>query len=330
MSDFHKVKDFFSNLNFDIDIEKYQNQNGHLCTVVVKINKEKVYVDIRHEIRPNHTYPYINLSKNYSPLLVASDYITPNAKEFLKQNKINYIDSFGNVFLNLKNLKIYVEQGNAKPVYNKYSDVFTQAGGQILFHLLQDPGKINDTYRHLAEISNVSLGSVSKTINGLLNEGFAVKWSSDKKYQLVRREELLEKWVSLLNEKILPAYRIGTYSFSKNRFEIIETDPEFETLWGSESGAAMLTSHLNPEKYSLFTNRPKQDLIKNYRLIPKEDGEITIYRPFWKQGSCCKGHEDSHVIAHPLLIYAELLYSKNDRNLETVKIIFDEYIKPNL
>lgn len=330
MSDFHKVKYIFSNLNFEVEVEKHQSQIGHFCTIIVNINKEKVFVHIRPEIRPNHTFPYIDLSKKNSPLLIAADYITPSSKEFLKQNKINYIDSFGNTFLDLKNLKIYVEKGNAKPIYNKYSDVFTQAGGQILFHLLQDPEKINATYRHLADISNVSLGSVSKTINGLLNEGFAVKWNSDKKYQLVRREELLEKWITLFNEKILPAHKVGAYSFSKNRFEIKENDPDFETRWGGESGATMLTSYLNPEKYTLFTNRPKHDLIKNYKLVPKDDGEIIVYKPFWKQGSCCKKHEYRGITAHPLLIYAELIYSNNDRNLETAKIIFDEYIKPDL
>jgi len=134
----------------------------------------------------------------------------------------------------------------------------------------------------------------------------------------------------ILNEKILPTYKIGTYSFSKNRFEIKEKSPEFETRWGGESGAALLTNYLNPEKYTLFTNRPKQDLIKDYRLIPNEDGEIIVYSPFWKQGSCNDEYQDSDIAAHPLLIYAELLYSNSDRNLETAKIIFDEYIEPNL
>jgi len=330
MIEFQKIKDFFEKLEFDVDIEKLQNQKELLCDIIININKEKVYAEVRTEIRPNNTFPFIRLSKEYKPLLIVADYITPNAKAFLKQNKINYIDSFGNAFLNLKHLKIFVEQGNSKPVYNKYSEVFTRAGGQILFHLLQNPELINANYEQLASISQVSLGSVSKTINGLLKEAFAVKWDSDKKYQLVRREELLEKWITLLNEKILPTYRIGTYSFSKNRFEIKEKNPEFETRWGGESGAAILTNYLNPEKYTLFTNRPKQDLIKDYRLIPKEDGDIIVYSPFWKQGSCNDEYQDSDVAAHPLLIYAELLYSNSDRNLETAKIIFDEYIEPNL
>jgi hypothetical protein len=327
MVELQKIKDFFQNLDFEVKIDKFIVQEA-LSDITFKLNDELIYADIRREVRPNHLP--IFLGREEDPLLVAADYITPKSKETLKSNGINYIDSFGNAYLNLNHLKIYIEKNNAKPVYNVYSEVFTRAGGQILFHFLQKPELINANYEHLAEISCVSLGSVSKTIKGLLKEGFAVKWDREKKYQLIKLEELLEKWIALLNEKILPANYIGQYTFTKNRFEIIEPNPEFETRWGGESGAAMLTDYLRPEKYTLFTNRPKQDLVKNYRLLPQEGGEISAYTPFWKLGSCISNYQDNNVVAHPLLIYAELIYSGNDRNIETARIIFDEYIKPNL
>ncbi|AZQ59325.1 hypothetical protein EJ994_11090 [Maribacter sp. MJ134] len=323
------LNEFFDELDFATEV-RYVNLDVKSEEKIYTINGESVFVEFKNEVRPHNISLFEKTRSKELPVLVASKYITPKAKEALKARNINYIDSFGNAFLNLDNLKLYIEKNNGKPVHNQYSDVFTQSGGQILFHLLQNPELINATYRHLAEISKVSLGSVSKMINGLLDEDFAVKWDNEKKYQLVRMEELLEKWIDVLNQKILPVYKLGKYSFSKNRFEIKENSPEFETRWGGESGAAMLTNYLKPEKYTLFTNRPKQDLIKNYRLLPQEDGEISVYHPFWKLGSCDHDYEDSNVVAHPLLIYAELIYSGNDRNIETAKIIFDEYIKPNL
>lgn len=323
------LKEFFDKLDFVTEVH-YKNLDVKSEEKIYTINGESVLVAFKNEVRPHNIFLFEKTRSKELSVLVASKYITPKAKKALKAKNINYIDSFGNAFLNLDNLKLYIEKNNGKPVYNQYSEVFTQSGGQILFHLLQNPELINATYRQLADISKVSLGSVSKMVNGLLNEVFAVKNDTEKRYQLVRLEELLEKWIDVLNQKVLPAYKLGNYTFSKNRFEIIESDPEFETRWGGESGAAMLTNYLRPEKYTLFTNRPKQDLIKNYRLLPKEDGEINVYHPFWKLGSCSSDYEDSNVVAHPLLIYAELIYSGNDRNIETAKIIFDEYIKPNL
>ncbi len=328
--EFFKIKEFFDNLEFRITLTQLKHIEG-LVDIVLKLNEEKIYTRVKTDTRPQHIPIFESIAKDCYPFLVASDYITPKAKELLKSKGINYIDRYGNAFLNLKNLKIYVEQGNAKPIYKTHSEVFTQAGGQIIFQLLQNSENINLTQRKLAEISNVSLGSVSKTINGLFNEGYTVKWNSDKKYQLVRREELLNKWVTLVNEKILPAYEIGRFSFGKSgQFLIKDTDDNFETKWGTEAGAAMLTNYLNPEKYSLFTNRPKIDLIKEFRLIPAQDGEITVYQIFWKPRSSNFNSEDARVTAHPLLIYAELMYSGNDRNIETAQMICDEYIKPNL
>ncbi len=67
-----------------------------------------------------------------------------------------------------------------------------------------------------------------------------------------------------------------------------------------------------------------------FKLIPDEKGNISAYKSFWKPQSINLDHKYARKAAHPLLIYAELIYSGNDRNIETAKIIFDEYIKPNL
>lgn len=327
---YFKIADFFANIDFDIQLEKLIISNS-LSDMQLKINDEIIYADVRKEVRPQHISMFEFKTKKEKPFLVAADYITPNAKKLLKGKGINYIDGFGNASIKLDNLKVYVEQGNAKPIYNPYSEVFTQAGGQVLFQLLQHPKNINLTQRKLAEISRVSLGSVSKTIKGLFKEGFTVEWKSDKKFQLVKKEELLDKWVILVNEKILPHYKIGRFSFgSKEKFVRKEEDTSHETIWGGESGAKMLTGYLNPEQFSLFTTRSKKYIMTNYRLVPNDSGEITVYQLFWQPGSSNFQCKNGSIIAHPLLIYAELMYSGNERNIETAQIIYNEYIKTNI
>jgi hypothetical protein len=65
-------------------------------------------------------------------------------------------------------------------------------------------------------------------------------------------------------------------------------------------------------------------MITEAGLLPDANGSITVYKPFWKQ------EENISNTVPPLLMYAQLMYDGNDRNLETAKMIFDEYIKPNL
>lgn len=330
MEAYIKSKEFLDALDLNLIIKEHDKDND-LGEAQFTINGEIIAAITKKDTRPQHIPLIERLADKFKNFLLVSDYITPNAKQQLKTQNINYVDSFGNAFLNMENTKIYIEKGNGKPILSEYSKVLTQTGGQILFQLLKDPEKVNETYRNLADLSLVSLGSVSKFMNGLQDEGYIVQWKNDKKYQLIKREELLEKWIIILNEKILPAYKIGNYSFgNRGRFEIKETEQGFETRWGGEAGAAMITNYLNPIKYSLFTNRPKIDLVKSFRLIPDNQGEIMIYNLFWKKGACNGDYDYNDVAAHPLLIYAELMYSGNERNIETAQILYNEYIAPRL
>lgn len=330
MIELQKIKDLFENLEFEVKIEKFIDPKAE-SDVTFKVNGDTVFADLRNEVRPNHVPIFLN--RRDDPFLVVADYITPKSKETLKSNGVNYIDSYGNAYLNLEHLKIYIEKNNAKPVYNVHSEVFTRAGGQILFQLLRNPELINANQEHLAAISCVSLGSVSKTIKGLQKEGFAVKWNKEKKYQLVKREELLEKWIALVNEKILPTHKIGNFKFSQNQLSNWHKTLLYPRLfWGGEPGASILTKNLNPEKFTIYTDRTKQDIIQQFKLIPDELGEIIIYNKFWQEKSIFDelSYLESENNAPPLLVYAELIYSGNDRNIETAKIIFDKYVKPNL
>ncbi|SDL60046.1 type IV toxin-antitoxin system AbiEi family antitoxin [Kriegella aquimaris] len=322
--------EWFETLDFKTEVY-YMSHDKETDEKIYAINDEHVFVEFKNEVRPQNVYQFIKKRSENLPVLVASKYITPKAKEALKSKGINYIDSFGNTFLNLNNLKLYIEKNNSRPVHNQYSEIFTPTGGQILFQLLQNPELINATYRQLAEISCVSLGSVGKTIKGLLKEGFAVKWNNTKKYQLIRREELLEKWVALVNEKILPAHKIGNYRFSTTEhFKIKDIGPRLESCWGGEYGAKIITSYLNPEQYSLFTTREKADLMRRFKMVPDDSGNISAYKSFWKPESIKLHFNYGETAVNSLLVYAELIYSGNERNMETAQIIFDEYIKPNL
>jgi hypothetical protein len=322
------IQEFFDALNFGIEII-HQNNNTKNDDHIYTINNETVLIEVKNEVRPQSATSFICQKNKKLPLLIASKYITPKAKYILKENNINYIDSFGNAFIHLKNLKIFIEQGNAKPAVSNYSNILTQASAQVIFQLLKDPSQINKTQRYLAQISKVSLGSVSKCIKALLDEGFVVKWNKDKKYQLVRRKELLEKWVALCNEKILPAYKIGRFTFSKQHNNWETQLNNNEALWSGEPAASLITKYLNPEQFSLFTVKTKQEIITQLKLVPDINGEITIYAPFW---IISKPFERVNIqnVVDPLIIYAELIYSNNNRNIETAQILFNEYIKPNL
>jgi hypothetical protein len=321
MEEYNILLDYFQELDFDLNIKKVSTPENKFDYYIM-INEQPVSVVMKNEIRPGTLAAMEQLFNNQNAVLVAANYITPNAKAKLKSEKINYIDSFGNAYIELNDLKIYVEKGNASPITNSSNEIFTPAGAKLLFELLQNPERVNSTYRELAEKCSIALGSVSKVMRALGNEGFLIKINT-KISQLIKKEELLERWIPLLNEKVLPTYKLDTFQFGKtSQRDWKNTD---ETIkWAGEPGAALLTNYLNPEQFSLFTTLDKTEIIKNRDFLPNKNGNITIYKPFWKS------LEDSAKTVPPLLIYAQLMYQGSPRNIETAKLLYSEFLKPNL
>ena len=78
MVELQKIKDLFSNLEFEVKIDKFIVSHAE-SDITFKLNGETVYADIRNEVRPNHIP--IFLGRRDNPLLVAADYITPKSKD---------------------------------------------------------------------------------------------------------------------------------------------------------------------------------------------------------------------------------------------------------
>jgi len=135
---------------------------------------------------------------------------------------------------------------------------------------------------------------------------------------------MLTLWIERYEEKLKPDLLVGRFRFlDKNDF-INWKDIKFEnveTVWGSEPAGALLTKYLNPEILTIYTLETKSELMKNYRLIPDPVGNVKIYQKFWKNNN----FENNTV--PPLLIYTDLINTGDSRNIETAKIIYNDYIK---
>jgi len=329
--DFLLFMNFIDSLGLDIEA-RYLTPPDPPKLPIYELNENQVSVYFRNEIR-QHNIPVILQEKQEFPLLVTAKYITPKAKEMLRFERVNHMDSFGNAYFNLPELKVYLEHNNAAPYVKLSSKIFTQAGGQLIYHFLRNPALVNETQRHLAEISKISLGSVSKIMQGLFEYGYIIHKEENKKYQLLEYKELLDRWIPLVNEKILPKFFRGKYSFSgdlqndwRNQYLLPQV------LWSGEPAAALLTDHFFPEKFSMFTTfEKKKDILQILKLVPNPKGNITVYEPFWLNTNTMNAaynHLVHNNVVHPVLIYAELIYSGEPRNLEIAQTILNEYLEP--
>jgi hypothetical protein len=93
-------------------------------------------------------------------------------------------------------------------------------------------------------------------------------------------------------------------------------------LLGGEVAASKVTKHLKPEKVIIYAHEIPGKLIIENKLRKATAGDIEILKPFWKFD-----HEFIDLgIVPALLVYADLMATGDDRNIETAGIIYDHYL----
>lgn len=102
----------------------------------------------------------------------------------------------------------------------------------------------------------------------------------------------------------------------------LQTD---KTWWGGEPAGDILTNYLKPLELTLYTKENRNELIKKYRMVPDTNGNIKIYKAFWYQQN-----EKNEKTVHPLLVYADLINTGDQRCLETAQKIYEQYLQDKL
>ncbi|MBD3768277.1 MAG: hypothetical protein IE928_10110 [Gammaproteobacteria bacterium] len=265
--------------------------------------------------------------ESYGTLKVlVAPYINPNLMEELREAKVFCLDAAGNAFI--QKLPLYVFIKGNKPTgeatATKKGRAFQYAGLKVVFALLQNPNLLHRAYREIAEKSGVALGSIGGVLDALVHQGYIRVAGKERIFQ--DRKGLLQRWVEeypVLKQK----HFIGSFT-SDNPHWWKEVDiANFEGVWGGEIAADAYTNYLQAKDAVVFIpEEQKSSLLKSARLkkrkADKEGICIDLIEPFWAEGTA-SGEGD---LAPPLLVYADLIHSRDARNLDTAKRIYEQYL----
>ncbi len=294
---------------------------------LLKIGSNNLIVEIKRHLTVANKGIILSIIKESQqhfnfPIVLITDYMPQNIATEYRNQGINYLDTSGNCSIKTQNLILHIEgkkKNNAQKI--NQSRAFQEAGIKIIFHFLNKPETINYTFRELAKTAEVSLGSVASVIQELTELNFYMKTSNGK--FLTNKIDLLQRWVIAYHDVLRPRLLLKKMRFTKirqNEWELLSLMNADDTvLWGGEPAGSILTGHLYPGKFTIYTNGFWKSLISDLHLAPSEDGEIEVLRMFWDQED---GYFEKQIVS-PLLIYADLMGSGNDRNIETAKIILD-------
>ncbi len=290
---------------------------------LITIGDVEYPLEIKGQMQMSMLPKLLEQKKAYPKLILAAQEIPEKVRIALKEQKFNYVDASGNLFLNdLPRLYLFHESKSKKAVPLKNKDLaFTKKGLIVVFHLLSNPDLINEPQRTIQQVSSTSLDTVNKVFASLKAQGF-IRKRNEKEFRLDLKRNLFLKWIDAYEQKLKPSLLAGRY-----RFQNIEKERAWDQIelnntsfWGGEPGADLLTNYLQPAVFQLYSTETKMDLMKNYRFIPDPKGNIYVHVPFGENLVTVKR-------TNPLLVYADMINSGDSRNLEVAERINDAYLK---
>ncbi|MDZ4679301.1 MAG: type IV toxin-antitoxin system AbiEi family antitoxin [Saprospiraceae bacterium] len=291
--------------------------------------KLKFNIKITKELQSHQLQQIINLSRQDPSFLLVAARLLPKTKEQFRHLNIAYLEANGNIYLKHEQIFVWIEAN--KPLVievKKEGRAFTKTGLKVVFEFLLDETWLNKPYRQIANYTGTAIGNITNILQGLKQEGLLLPLTK-KQYSLQDKEMLIKKWAMAYDIKLKPSLRIGTFRFLKEADFINWKNLSLQngkTWWSGEPAGDIYTNYLRPAELTLYTTETRNELIKNYRLIPDEKGNVKIYKKFWQYNDL----EEHRNVVPPLLAYADLINTNDRRCLETAQKIYDAFLQNKL
>ena len=294
---------------------------------LVSLISGKNTISYRAEIKPriSHALRHLLVMQKAAadrPFLLVTNYVNPDMAEHFIEDGMEFIDTAGNAFINLGYLKV-LSKGNQLKTKAPISSprLFKASGLKVVFALLSYPDLVSGTFREIASKSAVSLGTAAGIMDELKSRLYLIEDDGGAR-RLIRKKELFEGWVTAYPEQLRPKSHLGKYRGEHGWWHELALKPDW-AQWGGEVAASRLTNTLFPQVVTVYlsASRLNEFLLRN-KLALDKTGNVEILKRFWPAGPQTAAQE----IVHPLLIYADLMASGIDRNIETAKDIYDRHL----
>lgn len=263
------------------------------------------------------------LAPGLQPLLVAP-YITRTLAERCRELQLAFIDTAGNAYIKVPGLTVYAT-GEPRPAALKADlttyRIYTEVGMKIIFALLCDQQLGDATYREIGRVAQVAFGPVGAVIKDLENRGHLVQ--REKRRTLVNTRALMETWVTRYPDALRPKLLINRYQADRDRLQALDLHG-LNAAWGAEVAAQRLTGYLQPERFILYLRGDANLLLTQARMRLDLNGNTELLKAFWNLPED-PAHPD---LVPPLLVYADLMATQDGRNLETARLLYEQYLEP--
>ena len=333
------------NLRFEESGQAAVGWDGQVTLKTVQGTVSYVF-EVKSHLRPESVRHLLIQAKTfrkqpnkYKGILLLADYVNSSLGQQLREADINFIDTAGNVFLRQEpGLHLYVEGKKPQiPMKEKPTRLFQPSGLTLLFGFLVTPESVNRSYRDLARANGVALGTVGWIMRDLREQGYLEPVGKDR-LQLIRKKELLERWVDGYATRLRPKILVGEFvsptsdlEATVDAFETYALKQQIHLALTGGFGAFELLHHYRGQILSIFVEHwMPATALAALHLLPRKGGAVKVLRSFSPTVFEALDAQTGHPVAHPLLVYAELLYQGGDRELETARQLYTTFLEPSL
>ena len=263
-------------------------------------------------------------------LLVFARYIPPPSARKLINAEAHFIDLCGNVHFHRPPHFHWTSLGNRQSAGLGQPRVQTAATLQLLFTLIAYPESAAWPVRDLADRAGVSKSKAAATRRSLLEDRTIRTVNGQFKFN--DPLDFVDQLVSGYRQILRPRLMIGRFRAREKRVDdfLVRLRREasangFEfALTGGHASYKVRQYYTGPT-VTIFVRPVVQDLPRRLELLPDRDGPIILLKAFgepafWKE-------VDRTAIAHPWLIYAELLADALPRGHEAAEELRSEVLQ---
>src|SRR5690554_355159 len=263
--------------------------------------------------------------ENNSKSITVFNRVTPLQSKQLTAAGVNYLDLAGNAHITATGLYIFIHGQRAshqtKPTSTtqlQSGKAFQASGLKVIYLLLNTPNAQQLSFREIAQLANVSLGSVSAVINDLSAHHFIDKATR----QILNRPTLIERWAQTYPYQLRNKLMLGRFtSNNPNLYEQLQEGCGYQL--SGELAAQQKYNYLTAKHAIIYADDLGFNNLKQHgrlrKLKEQEQPEITIdvFNPFWSM-------QPNSLFAPELIIYSDLISSNEPRNIEVAQRIYHD------
>ncbi len=321
------------------NIQKYEvgrkTENGFIASVEMDDGFEfKIHAYSVQQVYPSTVMQLIEKKSNEKEIhIIVSPYISERTAEICEKNGMGYFDYAGNCWF--VGHSIYLsERGNKnlQPKQNSAVSVFgrsSRVSSLILRELFADLTKAWKL-KHLSEKVNCSIGQVSKVMDFLVKNAWAVKTSEG--YKISEPESVLKEWSKTYGKKEVssyPCYSLENPAALEKKLRKLRQDMGIESYLTGFSGGVRYAPVVRYNKVHVYIAPEDIQEAINYLELKEVDSGANVIIFTLENDSYikdCRIIQEDKVVS-PLQIYLDSTQLKGRGEEMAEAVLKKEIIK---